>query len=137
MSLSRPFGNLGIGIAKKIFLPSEIKKKKKKKSRIFMFFLALSDDVSTTLLQILSSLRFPVHQVKGADWCSRKKLLEHSEASWCFKKTIAPKISAYFASFPAKHPSLSSFKYTCRPSWDYSKKLFRVAILQTRVYRAI
>ena len=29
--------------------------------------------------------------------------------SWCFKKTTAPKISAYFAYFPAKHPGLSSF----------------------------
>ena len=29
--------------------------------------------------------------------------------SWCFKKTTAPKISAYFAYFPAKHPRLSSF----------------------------
>ena len=29
--------------------------------------------------------------------------------SWCFKKTTAPKISAYFAYFPAKHPALSSF----------------------------
>ena len=29
--------------------------------------------------------------------------------SWCFKKTTAPKISAYFAYFPAKHPGSSSF----------------------------
>ena len=29
--------------------------------------------------------------------------------SWCFKKTTASKISAYFAYFPAKHPRLSSF----------------------------
>ena len=28
--------------------------------------------------------------------------------SWCFKKTT-PKISAYFAYFPAKHPGLISF----------------------------
>ena len=30
--------------------------------------------------------------------------------SWCFKKTTAPKISAYFAYFPAKHPGWSSFQ---------------------------
>ena len=30
--------------------------------------------------------------------------------SWCFKKTTALKISAYFAYFPAKHPGLSSFQ---------------------------
>ena len=29
--------------------------------------------------------------------------------SWCFKKTTAPKFSAYFADFPAKHLRLSSF----------------------------
>ena len=52
-----------------------------KKSRIFMFFLVLSYGISTTLLQILSSLRFPIHSVKGVHWCSRKKLFEHSEAS--------------------------------------------------------
>ena len=46
-----------------------------------MFFLVLSYGISTTLLQILSSLRFPIHQVKGVHWCSRKKLFEHSEAS--------------------------------------------------------
>ena len=44
-----------------------------------MFFLVLSYGISTTLLQILSSLRFPIHQVKGVHWCSRKKLFEHSE----------------------------------------------------------
>ena len=30
--------------------------------------------------------------------------------SWCFEKTTALKISAYFAYFPAKHPGLSSFQ---------------------------
>ena len=67
-----------IGIAKKLVLPWEFFFKK---SRIFMFFLVLSYGISTTLLQILSSLRFPIHQVKGVHWCSRKKLFEHSEAS--------------------------------------------------------
>ena len=46
-----------------------------------MFFLVPSYGISTTLLQILSYLRFPVHQIKGVHWCSRKKLFEHSEAS--------------------------------------------------------
>ena len=50
--------------------------------------------------------------------------------SWCFKKTTAPKISAYFAYFPVKHPALSS----CKPSWDYSKKLYRAAILQAEIH---
>ena len=75
-----------------------------------MFFLVLGYGISTTLLQILSSLRSPIHQVKGVHWCSRKKLFEHSEASILEDvQKIAPKISAYFAYFPAKHPGLSSF----------------------------
>ena len=76
-----------------------------------MLFLVLSSGISTTLLQILISLRFPIHPSKGVNWCSRKRLFEHSEASvhWSFKKTTAPKISAYFAYFPAKHPGWSSF----------------------------
>ena len=76
-----------------------------------MLFLVLSYGISTTLLQILISLRFPIYPFKGVYWCSRKRLFEHSEASvhWCFKKTTAPKTSAYFAYFPAKHPGWSSF----------------------------
>ena len=81
------------------------------KNRVFMLFLVLSYGISTTLLQILTSLRFPIHLFKGVYWCCRKRLFEHSEASvrWFFKKTTAPKISAYFAYFPAKHPGWSSF----------------------------
>ena len=66
---------IGIGITKKLFLQLEFSLKK---GRIFMFFLVLSYGISITLLQILSSLRFPIHPVKGVHWCSRKK---HSEAS--------------------------------------------------------
>ena len=36
--------------------------------------------VSTTLLQILSFLRIPIHQVKDVHWCSRKKLFENWES---------------------------------------------------------
>ena len=57
MFLSRPFGNLGAsgnGIAKKLFLPSEI------------FFK----------VEYLCSLL-----CLGVHWCSRKKIFEHSEAS--------------------------------------------------------
>ena len=74
-----------------------------------MFFLVLSYGISITLLQILSSLRF--HPVKGVHWGVLEKsyLKIRKHPSWCFKKTTAPKISAYFAYFPAKHPGLSSF----------------------------
>ena len=76
-----------------------------------MLFLVLSYGISTALLQILISLRFPIHPFKDVHWCSKKRLFEHSEASvhWCFKKTTAPKIFAYFAYFPAKHQGWSSF----------------------------
>ena len=76
-----------------------------------MFFLVLNYDISTTLLQILISLRFPIHPFKGVHWCSKKRLLnirEHSSTG-VLKKTTAPKIAAYFAYFPAKHPEWSSF----------------------------
>ena len=76
-----------------------------------MLFLVLSYGISTTLMQILISLRFPIYSFKGVHWCSRKRLFEHLEAFvyWCFEKTTAPKVSAYFAYFPAKLPGLSSF----------------------------
>ena len=99
---------IGIGIAKKLFLPPEIFFL----NRIFMLFLVLSLGISTTLLQILISLRFPIHPFKGVHWCSRKRLFQHWEGSvHCFflKKTTAPKVPAYFAYSPAKHPGRSYF----------------------------
>ena len=76
-------------------------------NRILMFFLVLSYDISTTLLQI----RFPCHPSNGVRWCSRQRLFEHSEAPvrGCCEKTTASKISEYFACFPAKHRGWSSF----------------------------
>ena len=76
-----------------------------------MFFLVLSYGISTTLLQILSSLRFLFIQSKVSIGVLEKSYLSiRKHPSWCFKKTTAPKSSAYFAYFPAKHPGLSSFK---------------------------
>ena len=46
-----------------------------------MFFLGLIYGIITTLLQILISLRFPIHPSKGVHWCSRKRLFELSEVS--------------------------------------------------------
>ena len=65
----------GFGIAKNLFLPPEIFLK----NRIFMFFLVLSFGISTTLLQMLIFLRFPIHLSKGVHWCSRKRLFELSK----------------------------------------------------------
>ena len=92
------------------------------KNGICMFFLVLSYGISTTLLQILISLRFPIHPSKGAHWCSGKSLFELSEASFHFigvlKKWLLWKIL---------HTSQQNiqggvlFKYIHRPSWDFSK----------------
>ena len=72
-----------------------------------MFFFVLSYGISTTLLQILTSVRFSIHPSKDFHWCSSKRLFKLSEASvhWCFKKT-ALKLSVYF---PVKHPGWSPF----------------------------
>ena len=113
--LLKSFGNFGIRISVsassfKSALASALQKVYLK-NNIFMFFLVLSYGVSTTSLQILISLRFPVHSFKDVHWCSRKRLFEHSEASvhWCFEKITARKISGYFAYFPARHPGWSYF----------------------------
>ena len=97
-----------------------------KKSRIFMFFLVLSYGISTTLLQILSSLRFRIYPVKGVHWCSRKKLFEHLEASILvfFKKKRHRKFLHSLHTFQQNIQDCLLIKYAYRPSWDYSKKFF-------------
>ena len=95
MFLSRPFGNLDIGIsASASSLESTLASALQKicfclqklffENRITMFFLELSYGISTTLLQI----RVPCHPSKGVYWCSRKRLFELSEAPvrGCFEK---------------------------------------------------
>ena len=95
MFLSRPFGNLGIGIsASAPSLESELASALQKiwfclqklffENRILMFFLVLNYGISATLLQI----RFPCHPSKGVHWCSRKRLFELSEVPvrGCFEK---------------------------------------------------
>ena len=91
-----------IGIAKSLFLTSELCSE----NRIFMFFLVPSYGISTTLLQTLISLRFPIHSSKGVHWCYTKRRFELSEAfvHCILKKITAPNISAYFVYFLEKHP---------------------------------
>ena len=93
-----------------------------------MFFLVLSYGISITLLQILSSLRF--HPVKGVHWGVLEKsyLKIRKHPSWCFKKTTT------LHTFQRNIRGWVLFKYTCRPFWNYFKKLFRAAILQTGIY---
>ena len=73
-----------------------------------MFFLVLSYGINIIFVQILISIRFPIHPSKDFHWCSRKRLFELSEVSVhrCSEKITALEISAYF---PAKHPEWSSF----------------------------
>ena len=102
-------GNLGIGISEsasslELVLTSTLQKfyvclqKFFWKNGAFLFSLVLSYGISTILLQILISLRFPIHPSKGVHWCSRKRLFKFSEASvhWCFEKITALKIPTYF-----------------------------------------
>ena len=109
------YGNLGVGISTSASsLAWALQKNCFCLQNFYLnriFTLVLSYGISTTLLQIIISLRFPIHPLKDVYWCSRKRLFEHSEASvhWCFKKTTAPKASPYFAYFPEKHPGWSSF----------------------------
>ena len=68
---------IDIGIAKSLYLPSEIFFK----NRIFMSLLVLNYGINTTLLKIPISRPFPIHESKGVHWCSRKRQFELSEAS--------------------------------------------------------
>ena len=77
-----------------------------------MFFLVFSYSISNTLQQMLIFLGFPIHASRGVHSCSKHRLFELSEVSvhCCFEKIATPKISAYFAYFPEKHPKQSSFQ---------------------------
>ena len=101
---------IGNGIAKKLFLPSKFFFLKKKRSRIFMFFLCLVMVSVPLCYKYLVLYDFLFIQSKASIGVLEKSYLNiRKHPSWCFKKTTAPKISAYFAYFPAKHPGLSSF----------------------------
>ena len=121
----RLFGNLGITSSLESVLASALQnfifafRSFFWKNRAFLFIPFLSYGISTILLQILISLRFPIKPPKGVNWCSRKRLFEFSEAyvHWCFEKITARKIPAYFL---AKNPGWSPFQYTRRFSWNFS-----------------
>ena len=52
---------------------------------------------------------FLLVQSKASIGVLEKSDLNIRKHIFCFKKKTAPKISTYFAYFPAKHPGLSSF----------------------------
>ena len=134
MRNSRPFGNLGIGIsalASSLKLASALQKlwfclqKLLFENRIFMFFFVLSYDISTILLQILISLRFPFHSSKRVRWCFRKRLFELLVVFWknnfsenfCILSNETYRVE-FFLSTRADLPGI------------FPKKLFRAAILK-------
>ena len=70
--------DIGIDIAKKFGFAFRIYFLKIE----YLFFPVLSFGISTILLQILISLRFPFHPSKGVYWCFRKRLV-----GWTFGST--------------------------------------------------
>ena len=78
-----------------------------------MFCLVLRYGISTTLLQILISLRFPIHPYKGVHCCYRKGYLRfRRHRRLYFEKITAPNISAYFAYFPREASRVEFFLHT-------------------------
>ena len=72
----------------------------------FLFFPVLSFGISTTLLQILNSLRFiSTHQKASIGRLERGCLNFRKHTSTGVLKKTAPKIPAYF---PTKHPRWST-----------------------------
>ena len=99
---------IGNGIAKKLFLPVEFFFKKE--VEYLCSFLCLVMVSEPFCYKYLVLYNFLFIQSKASIGVLEKSCLNiRKHPSWCFKKTTAPKISAYFAYFPAKHPGLSSF----------------------------
>ena len=117
--LSRPFGNLGIDIsASASSLASALQNNYFCHQNFFFFkkveylcsFLCLVMVSVPLCYKYLVLYDFLFIQSKASIGVLEKSYLNiRKHPSWCFKKTTAPKISAYFAYFPAKHPALSSF----------------------------
>ena len=108
LSISIVIGN---DIAKKLFLRTDFVFKKKQNIYIlscaqlwYQYYFATNTQFST--ISYSSSQRRPLaFQTK-----SYFNIWKHP--FWCFKKITAPKMSAYFESFPVKHPRLSFFLST-------------------------
>ena len=118
MFLSKSFGNLGTGISasasslatalqKKLFLPSEFFFKKVEYLCSFLRLVMISAPLCYKYLVLYDFLFI---QWKAIGVLEKSYLTIRKHPYWRFKKTTAPKISAYFAYFPAKHPGVSSFK---------------------------
>ena len=91
----------------------------------------LSYGISTTLLQILSSLILISYSSS-----QRRPLVFQQKAIWTFGSIrpgfLKKGLLENFCILCIQGWAL--FRYTWRPSWDYSKKLFRAVIMQTGIY---
>ena len=86
------------------------KKKKKKKIEYLSSFLCLVMVSVPLCYKYLILYDFQFIKSNAAIGVLEKSYLNiRKYPSWCFRETTAPKMFAYFVSFPAKHPRLSSF----------------------------
>ena len=93
---------IGIGIAKKLFCHQNFFFKKK--VEYLCSFLRL------VTVSVPLCYKYLVLYKTSIGVLEKSFLNIRKYPSWCFEKTTALKISAYFAYFPAKHPGLSSFQ---------------------------
>ena len=112
---SRPFGNLGIGISASASSSTTALQKKYfcliffKVEYLFSFLWLVMVSVPLCYKYLILYDFLFIKSKASIDVLEKSYLNIRKHQSWCFKKATAPKISACFASFPAKHLVLSSF----------------------------
>ena len=99
---------IGIGIAKNIFLPSEFFLKKIEYLCYFLCLTMVSVPLCYKYLFLYDFLFIHSKVSIGVLEKGYLSIRKHPSIG-VLRKTTAPKISAYFAYFPAKHPGWSSF----------------------------
>ena len=119
LCLSRPFGNLGIGIsASASSLAMALQKDHF--CRQNFFFLKKAEHLCSFLCLVMVSVSLCykylvlydflfIESKAFIDPLEKSYLNIRKHPSWYFKKATTPKSSAYLAYFPAKHPRLSFF----------------------------
>ena len=140
MFLSRPFGNLGISIsASSSSLASTLQKKyfchqnfffKVEYLCSFLCLVMVSVPVCYKYLVLYNFLFIQSKVSIGVLEKSYLNIRRHPKT----KKQLLRKCLYTLHTFQRNIQGWVLFKYVCRPSWDYSKKLFRAAILQTGIY---
>ena len=103
-----------------------------------MLLFVLSYGISTTLLQYLFLYDFLFIHLKASIGVLEKGYLNIRKypSIGVLKKQLLRKFLHTLHTFQQNIQGGVLLNYTCRPSWDCSKKLFRAAILQTGIYRS-